>query len=191
MPSLILASSSRYRRELLTRLRLPFDSRNPDVDESPCAGEAPADLAQRLARTKAEAVACANPGTWVIGSDQVLECEGQMYSKPGTHAAAAAQLRSLSGKTARFHTALCLQGPDGRQWTALDTTETDYRRLSDSQIERYLAAEPAYDCAGSCKAEGLGIALCAAIRSQDPTALIGLPLIALSGLLTEAGWTLP
>lgn len=191
MPQLILASSSRYRRELLARLGLPFESRSPDVDESAREGEKPAELALRLARDKARAVAQSAPGCWVIGSDQVMECGGRIYGKPGTHANALAQLRALSGNTARFHTALCLQQPDGQQSTAVDTTETDYRVLTDPQIERYLAAEPAYDCAGSCKAEGLGIALCGAIRSEDPTALIGLPLIALTRLLREAGWELP
>lgn len=190
-PRLILASGSPYRRELLTRLRLEFECISPDVDESPRPGEAAAELALRLACAKAAAVAKQHPDAWVIGSDQVLQAGSSFLSKPGSHAAAVAQLRQLSGQTASFHTAICLQTPDGKQRNENVITQTRYRELSDGEIERYLRLEPAYDCAGACKAEGLGISLCDEITSNDPTALIGLPLIALCRLLRAAGWGLP
>ncbi len=190
-PPLILASGSPYRRELLARLGLPFTCISPNVDESPLPGEAAADLALRLACAKAAAVAKQHPDAWVIGSDQVLQAGNTFLSKPGSHDAALAQLRQLSGQTVRFHTAVCLQTPDGEQRSENVITTTRYRRLSDEEIERYLKLEPAYDCAGACKAEGLGITLCEEITSSDPTALIGLPLIALRRLLDQTGTALP
>lgn len=189
-PILILASSSRYRRELLARLQIPFQHQSPDVDESPLPSELPEALAQRLARLKAETIARQHPGAWVIGSDQVLDCGGRLFGKPLTRERAETQLAALSGQRARFFTALCLHTP-GAVLEAVDITESQYRHLSAAEIRRYLDAEPALDCAGSCKAEGLGITLCEHIRSDDPTGLIGLPLIALRRLLAQAGWPLP
>ncbi|MGH8529135.1 MAG: Maf family nucleotide pyrophosphatase [Nevskiales bacterium] len=188
---LILASGSPYRRELLARLRLNFTSVSPNVDETPRPGEAAADLALRLAGAKAAAVANQHPDAWVIGSDQVLQAGSQLLGKPGSHSAAVAQLRQLSGQTVQFHTAVCLHTPDGKPLSDNVITQTRYRVLSDEEIARYLKLEPAYDCAGACKAEGLGITLCEEITSSDPTALIGLPLIALRRLLNQAGWRLP
>lgn len=189
-PSLILASSSRYRRELLSRLNLAFQCQSPNVDESPLSGETPEALARRLAKRKAAVIAAEHPDAWVIGSDQVLECGGQLYGKPMTRERAATQLAQLSGQSAQFHTALCLITPY-KSLEAMDVTITKYRSLSKAEIQRYLDLESALDCAGSCKAEGLGIALCESIQSNDPTGLIGLPLIALRRLLAEAGWPLP
>lgn len=189
---LILASTSRYRAELLRRLQLPFTQEAPGSDETPLAGEAPAALAQRLALAKARAVAARHPQAWVIGSDQVCACAGQLLGKPGSRERAVEQLRQLSGSSAQFHTALALMhGASGRAYEATDLTTVRFRALSGEQIERYVEAEPSFDCAGSFKSEGLGIALCAAIESQDPTALVGLPLVALCGLLQRAGIALP
>lgn len=190
MPRLILASTSAYRRQLLSRLQLEFDTGRPEVDEQPQSGEAPSALASRLAAEKAAAVAVRLPGAWVIGSDQVADLDGQALGKPGTRAQARAQLTAMSGRTVRFHTAVSLIGPE-RELHALDLTEVQLRALTPAEIERYLDAEPALDCAGSFKCEGLGISLFDAIRSQDPTALVGLPLIALARLLREAGFHLP
>ncbi|MCW0397596.1 7-methyl-GTP pyrophosphatase [Xanthomonas sacchari] len=190
MPPLILASTSAYRRELLQRLRLPFDCARPQVDETPLPGEAPLALAQRLAAAKAAAVAATAGEAWVIGSDQVAELEGQPLGKPGEVAAAHAQLAAMSGRSVRFHTAVCLQR-GARTLHACDLTEVQFRDLQADAIARYVAAEQPLDCAGSFKCEGLGISLFRAIQTQDPTALIGLPLIALSELLREAGYTLP
>ncbi|MBL8289945.1 MAG: septum formation protein Maf [Rubrivivax sp.] len=191
-PTLILASTSRYRRELLQRLRLPFDVLSPGVDEAPLGGEAPSALARRLARAKAEAVAARYPGAVVIGSDQVCELEGQAIGKPGTHERAVQQLQRLSGRRAVFHTAVCVlrHGPprEGRyEGQALVPVTVRFRRLGSQEIERYLRAEQPYDCAGSAKCETLGIALVEAIESDDPTALVGLPLIATARLLRDAG----
>jgi septum formation protein len=191
-PGLILASTSRYRAELLRRLQLPFSQEAPGSDETPRPGEAPAALAQRLALAKARAVAARHPAAWVIGSDQVCACGGQLLGKPGSRDRAVEQLRQLSGNSAQFHTALALvQGADGRAYEAIDLTTVRFRELDAAQIARYVEAEPSFDCAGSFKAEGLGIALCEAIESQDPTALVGLPLVALCGLLRQAGIALP
>ena len=187
---LILASTSRYRRELLERLRLPFHISRPEVDEAPFPGEAPPALAQRLARAKAAAIAVQQPDAWVIGSDQVAELDTQPLGKPGTRENALAQLGAMSGREIRFHTALCLMRGDIRL-EAMDTTTVRFRTLQADEIERYVDAEQPLDCAGSFKSEGLGIALFEAIDSQDPTALIGLPLIALSKMLREAGLQLP
>ena len=192
MPSLILASTSTYRRALLERLSLPFATARPEVDESPLPGEPPQLLAERLAIAKAEAVlAWPNDDTWVIGSDQVAELDGRPLGKPGRHVAAVEQLRSMSGREVRFLTALCIAGPDGRRLRALDVTTARFRALGDDEIERYVTREQPLDCAGSFKSEGLGIALFEAIDNRDPTALIGLPLIATARLLREAGFVVP
>lgn len=193
MSRLVLASTSRYRRELLQRLRLPFDAARPDVDETALPGEAPRALAQRLARAKAQAVAqrLAGEDVWVLGSDQVADLDGQALGKPGGRMAAQAQLRAMAGRRVRFHTALCLARPDGRQLDGADLTEVQLRALDDAEIARYIDAEEPYDCAGSFKSEGLGIVLFEAIETRDPTALIGLPLIATARLLRQAGFALP
>lgn len=187
---LVLASTSVYRRDLLARLRLPFDARRPEVDETPRPGEAPGPLAQRLARAKAEAVASRSPGAWVIGSDQVAELDGVALGKPGGRAAAIAQLQAMSGRSVRFHTAVCLCR-DGTVHEAADLTLARLRRLDADEIARYVDAERPFDCAGSFKAEGLGIALFEAIESRDPTALVGLPLVATAHLLRKAGFAVP
>lgn len=192
MPSLVLASTSTYRRALLERLGLPFATARPEVDESPLPKESPQTLAERLAIAKAEAVlARSGDDVWVIGSDQVAELDGRPLGKPGRHAAAVAQLRSMSGREVRFLTALCIAGPHGRRLRALDVTTVRFRALGDGEIERYVAREQPLDCAGSFKCEGLGIALFEAIDNRDPTALIGLPLIATARLLREAGFVVP
>lgn len=191
MPRLVLASTSPYRRELLARLRLPFEAARPDVDESPLSGEAPAALAIRLAEAKAAAVARGHGDAWVIGSDQVAELGGAPLGKPGSHERACAQLAAMAGQAVRFHTAVCLAHGDGRRLQALDTTTVRFRVLSGEEIARYVEAEQPLDCAGSFKSEGLGITLFEAIESRDPTALVGLPLIATAGLLRQAGFRLP
>lgn len=189
---LILGSTSRYRRELLQRLRLPFDVAAPDVDETPSPGEAPGALALRLASAKARAVAALHPRALVIGSDQVADLAGEPLGKPGTHDRAVHQLSRMSGQTVLFHTAVavvCLESGFAR--TELAPVRVRFRTLSPDEIERYLHAEQPYDCAGSAKSEGLGITLLDAIDSDDPTALIGLPLIRVAGLLRAAGVALP
>ncbi|MFT4178073.1 MAG: Maf family nucleotide pyrophosphatase [Thermomonas sp.] len=191
MPRLLLASTSRYRRELLERLRLPFDVARPEVDETQQPGETPVTLAARLARAKAQAVATQHADAWALGSDQVAEVEGRALGKPGTRDMAIAQLRAMSGRTVRFHTALCIAHADGRAFDAIDLTEVRFRALHDAEIERYVDAEQPLDCAGSFKSEGLGITLFEAIDNRDPTALIGLPLIATCALLRQAGFRLP
>ena len=190
-PRLILASTSLYRRELLARLGVPFDTERPGTDETPLADEAPEALARRLSRAKASDVAARHPGAWVIGSDQVAECDGRALGKPGGHEAAAAQLASVSGQPVRFHTGLCLVRQGEQPLEAIDCTVVRFRELAADEIERYLHVEQPYDCAGSFKSEGLGIALFEAIENRDPTALIGLPLIATARLLREAGFRLP
>lgn len=190
MSLLILASTSRYRRELLERLHLPFHVARPEVDETPRLGESPSALAQRLASEKAGAIAMQRPMSWIIGSDQCAELAGQPLGKPGTRDAAIAQLRGMSGQAVRFHTAVCLRRDDACL-QAIDLTTVRFRALSDAEIERYVDIEQPLDCAGSFKSEGLGVALFDAIESRDPTALIGLPLIALSELLRQAGFQLP
>lgn len=187
---LILASTSRYRRELLERLRLPFHVARPDTDETPLPGETPADLARRLALGKARAIAARQPEAWVIGSDQVAELHGQALGKPGTREHAVAQLTAMSGREVHFHTAVSLVRGEAvleRQ----DITVVRFRDLQTEEIERYVEAEQPLDCAGSFKCEGLGIALFRSIDSQDPTALVGLPLIALSAMLRQAGFQAP
>ena len=185
---LILGSTSPYRRELLQRLQIPFDVASPDVDETPQAGEAPALLARRLALAKARAVAANFPEAVVIGSDQVADLNGQPLGKPGTHERAVAQLRQMRGQTVVFQTAVavvCQQS--GFEQTDLAAVKVRFRLLSDDEIENYLHAEQPYDCAGSAKSEGLGIALLASIENDDPTALIGLPLIRTCRLIQAAG----
>jgi septum formation protein len=190
--TLVLASTSRYRRELLGRLGLAFETAAPEVDESPRPTEAPAGTALRLAEAKAQAVRARYPQGLVIGSDQVAVCEGRRLDKPGTHAAAVDQLRFASGREIAFHTAVVLiNAATGRIQSETVPTVSRMRALHDEEIERYLRAEPAYDCAGSARAEGLGIALMEKIESTDPTALIGLPLIALSGMLRKEGFLVP
>lgn len=186
MPQLILASTSRYRQELLTRLRLPFEALAPDVDETALPGEAPAALAERLALAKARAVAATRPDAVVIGSDQVADLAGEAIGKPGTHEAAAAQLRHMSGREVVFQTAVAVVA---RGLAAIERAEVRvrFRELSDAAIETYLRADKPYDCAGSAKVESLGIALLEAVESDDPTALIGLPLIRTCSLLRRAG----
>jgi len=188
--NLILASTSVYRRELLERLRIPFQVVAPKVDETPLTGESTLDLALRLAQAKAAAVAKEHPHAWVIGSDQVADLCGAAIGKPGNFERALAQLQLMRGQTVTFHTALCLM--KGEKQTTLGVpTEVRFRKLADDILENYLLAEEPYDCAGSAKSEGLGISLLESIKSDDPTALIGLPLIALSGLLRDAGFVIP
>ncbi|MFN5420691.1 MAG: Maf family nucleotide pyrophosphatase [Burkholderiales bacterium] len=185
---LILGSTSRYRKELLTRLRIPFETASPDVDETPHSNESPKDLALRLALAKARAVALKYPEAVVIGSDQVADLEGTPLGKPGNHANAILQLQRMRGKTVIFQTALsvvCIA--TGYERTDLAEVKVKFRDLSDAEIETYLRAEEPYDCAGSAKSEGLGIALLDAIDNDDPTALIGLPLIRTCQMLREAG----
>ena len=191
-PRLILASSSAYRRELLQRLRLPFESVAPAIDETPLPFEAPEDTALRLAREKARAVAAGAPGALVIGSDQVATLDGMQIGKPGDHARALAQLRSMRGRRVVFHTALCLwdaREADQQAAAQLENVQTfvTFRDLPDAELDAYLRLEQPYDCAGSAKNEGLGIAILERIDSVDPTALTGLPLIALCGMLRRAG----
>ncbi len=187
-PPLILASTSRYRRELLQRLRQAFEIVAPQVDETALPGEAPAALATRLALAKAQAVAALHPAAVVIGSDQVADLDGQALGKPGTHERATAQLRQMRGRSVVFQTAVAVARLDtGFAQVLLAPVTVHFRRLGDDEIERYLRAEQPYDCAGSAKCETLGIALLDAIESDDPTALIGLPLIRTCRLLREAG----
>jgi len=187
-PPLILGSTSRYRRELLERLRLPFEVRSPLVDETPRAGEAPAALALRLALAKARAVAAQAPDAVVIGSDQVADLDGQPVGKPGDHARAVAQLQAMRGRTVVFQTAVAVVHQSaGFEASALVPVRVRFRDLGDAEIEHYLRTEQPYDCAGSAKSEALGIALLAAIESDDPTALVGLPLIRTADLLRQAG----
>ncbi|MBU6260591.1 MAG: septum formation inhibitor Maf [Burkholderiales bacterium] len=187
-PPLILGSTSRYRRELLQRLRLPFEVVAPAVDETPRPGEAPAALALRLALAKARAVAQAHPQAVVIGSDQVADLDGEAIGKPGDHERARAQLRRLSGRSAVFQTAVAVvRLAAGYERALLAPVTVRFRELDDAEIERYLRLEQPYDCAGSAKCETLGIALLAAIDSDDPTTLVGLPLIRTCELLRGAG----
>ncbi|MFM0437766.1 Maf-like protein [Paraburkholderia strydomiana] len=193
-PRVILASSSPYRRELLERLRIPFDVAVPAIDETAHAGEAPDATALRLAEAKARAVASALPAdeaVLVIGSDQVATYDGLQIGKPGTHDKALAQLQAMRGREVLFHSALCLFDSRSRTAQSVDViTRVRFRELPDAALEAYLLAETPYDVAGSAKSEGLGIALLEAIHSDDPTALVGLPLIALSDMLLTAGYPL-
>lgn len=190
--ALILASTSPYRRELLDRLGLPFTVASPLTDESRWPGEAPEAMALRLSEAKARAVANAHPDALIIGSDQVATVDGLIYGKPGSHERAVEQLRALSGKTVNFFTGLCLYNArTGLAEVCGVPTLVTFRDLSDEEIESYLCREPAYDCAGSARAEGLGIALLSRIVGDDPNALIGLPLIALCALLRRQGVAIP
>jgi septum formation protein len=186
--TVILGSSSSYRKELLSRLRIPFETEAPNVDETPHPLESPKDLALRLALAKARAVAQKHPEAVVIGSDQVADLDGIPLGKPGNHTNAVLQLQKMRGKTVIFQTALsviCLAS--GYERTDLAAVKVQFRDLSDAEIESYLRAEEPYDCAGSAKSEGLGIALLASIDNDDPTALVGLPLIRTCQMLREAG----
>jgi septum formation protein len=190
-PRLILASSSIYRKQLLSRLQLPFETATPAIDETPAAGESPEQTALRLARQKSEAIARNHAQALIIGSDQVATLDDQQIGKPGNHANALQQLMTMRGRRVIFHTALCLL--DNRQPTApviqLENIQTfvTFRNLSEAELDAYLHIEQPYDCAGSAKNEGLGIAILEKIESTDPTALTGLPMIALTGMLRRAG----
>jgi len=191
-PRLILASSSKYRKELLSRLHLPFETAVPDIDETPMPGEAPEQTALRLAEGKAFAIASGAPRALVIGSDQVATLDGEQIGKPGTHEKALVQLKKMRGREVIFHTALCLW--NGRDSASTGRTQIEnirtfvrFRNLADEELDAYLRIEQPYDCAGSAKNEGLGIALIESIESSDPTALTGLPLIALCTMLRRAG----
>ena len=189
---LILASGSAYRRELLSRLRLPFTVVSPDIDEAALPGELPEATALRLAQAKAEAIAQQNSKALIIGSDQVAILDGIQIGKPGNHDNALAQLLTMQGRSVVFHTALCLldtrhsPGMNAIQLRNIETRVT-FRNLPSSQLDAYLRIEQPYDCAGSAKNEGLGIVLIKSIDSSDPTALTGLPLIALTSMLLQAG----
>jgi septum formation protein len=196
-PSIILASTSTYRRQLLARLRLPFTCSSPAVDETHRSGERPLALAVRLARAKASAVALRHPDAWVVGSDQVaVRVDGSLgeliLGKPGTEASCIEQLRGCSGRTLSFVTAVAVVQHNGHfVHEFVDTTRVKFRPLDDAIIARYVAAETPLDCAGGFKSEGLGITLCESIDSVDPSALIGLPLIQLSSVLRSVGFELP
>ena len=189
---LILASTSQFRRELLTRLQIPFSTVAPDADETPLADESPAATAERLSELKARAVAARHPDSLIIGSDQVAHIGSQRFGKPGRRENAIAQLRAMRGNTVIFHTGLCLLNTQtGKLQLKGIPTEVRFRDLTDQEIERYLDREDALNCAGSAKSEGLGIALLEYMRGDDPNALIGLPLIELSRMLRAEGVDLP
>ncbi len=191
---LVLASTSRYRRELLTRFTPSFRTLSPNVDETPLAAELPAALAIRLAAAKACAIAQGCPGALIIGSDQVADLDGHALGKPGTAAIACQQLAACSGRRVSFHTAVCVidtREAHAQRRSGTDTTHVVFRNLHADEIARYVAAEQPLDCAGSFKAEGLGIALFERIEGSDPTGLIGLPLIVLARLLRASGIALP
>ena len=191
-PQLVLASTSPYRRELLERLQVPFVTAAPAVDETPMDREEPQALAMRLAIAKAQAVQHAWPDALIIGSDQVAVVGEKLLNKPGNHANALAQLRLMRGKAVRFYTAVCvIAARSARQHTALVPVTVHMRDVTDEQIERYLQAEQPYDCAGSARIEGMGITLVARLECDDPSALIGLPLIALCDILRREGMSLP
>jgi septum formation protein len=186
MPPIILASTSRYRRELLSRLRLPFTTRSPDAVEDAIEGEAPAAMAARLALAKAKSIEAAN--ALVIGSDQVASLDGRLLRKPGSAEVAVAQLRAAQGKTVLFHTAVAVIATgSGQTLQHVDCTEVLFRRLDEVALEQYVRLESPLDCAGSFKSEGLGISLFERITSQDPTALIGLPMIFVADALRRLG----
>lgn len=189
-PRLILASSSNYRKELLSRLQFSFDTIAPDIDETPIDGERPEQTALRLALQKSEAVACSNPNALIIGSDQVATLDGEQIGKPGCHDNALKQLIKMRGRRVIFHTALCLldNRDDQTPVIQLENIQTfvTFRNLSHAELDAYLRIEQPYDCAGSAKNEGLGIAILEKIESTDPTALTGLPMITLSTMLRRA-----
>ncbi len=187
-PDIVLASTSPFRRELLARLGLPFLTASPDVDETPLPGEAPETTAMRLSESKARAVAARHPEALIIGSDQVACLDGRVFGKPGSHDNAVRQLRSMRGRSVNFFTGLCLlNARTGQARLRGVPTLVTFRDLDDDEIERYLRKEQPYNCAGSAKSEGLGIALIARMAGEDPNALIGLPLIALCDLFREEG----
>lgn len=193
-PRIVLASTSKYRAELLRRLLPSFEQHAPRVDETPQEGEAPSALALRLAESKARALAAELPDSLIIGSDQVAELDGQPLGKPGHAEAARTQLQASSGRTVVFHTAVCVidtRRPEAPASTATDVTAAHFRPLDEDTIERYVDREQPLDCAGSFKCEGPGIALFERIECRDPTALIGLPLISLARLLRERGVAVP
>ncbi len=192
MAALVLASSSRYRQQLLERLQIPFQCYSPNVDETALPGESPVELVRRLALAKAIAVSRSYRQHLIIGSDQVAELDGDILTKPGNPANARSQLRLLSGRQARFHTGLCvLDSTTAEKQEDVVTTEVCFRQLSDTEIDSYLDKEQPWDCAGSFKSEQLGISLLNEMRGMDPTALIGLPLICLSRMLRHHGLKLP
>jgi len=192
LPPLVLGSSSRYRRELLARLRLPFTTASPDIDESCIGDETPRAQAMRLARHKAQAIALQYPDSCIIGSDQVASCGARRYGKPGTRDAAIVQLLELSGSKVTFDTALCvIDARNGALHEAVVPTEVVFRTLSKTEIERYVELDDPVDCAGAAKSESLGIALLERLGGDDPTALVGLPLIELSRMLRRIGYPLP
>lgn len=187
-PPLVLASTSPFRRELLSRLIADFQVADPRTDETPLPDETPEALALRLSEAKARAVAPGHPGALIIGSDQAAVCDGRIYGKPGNHERAVAQLQELRGRTVNFFTGLCLLDTRNNQAHVRGIpTLVTFRDLTDQEIEAYLEREPAYNCAGSAKSEGLGIALIARLEGSDPNALVGLPLIALCDLFRETG----
>lgn len=189
---LLLASSSPYRKELLARLGIPFETASPDIDETPLKSETAAQTSQRLAEAKARALIAHFPQYLIIGSDQVALLDGTQLGKPGSHERATLQLQQMRGRTIEFHTALCLLNAiTGHTQTRVDITRVTMRNYSDAEIERYLRRETPYDCAGSAKTEGLGITLIASIENRDPTAIIGLPLIELVTMLKNEGISLP
>ncbi len=190
MQTIVLASTSPYRRELLARLRIPFEVAAPRIDESALADESPEATARRLALAKAQAIAARFATAIVIGSDQVADVDGEPLSKPGTHEAALAQLERMQGRAIVFHTALAVVQGARAQVDSVPTS-VRFRRLPRAALEAYLHAERPYDCAGAAKIEALGIALVESVRSDDPTALIGLPLIRLTSMLAECGVDLP
>lgn len=189
---IVLASTSRYRAELMERLRLPFETAAPACDETARAGESAAALVERLAYAKAADVARRTGDALVIGADQVAALDGAIVGKPRDHGRARAQLRACSGRTVTFRTGVAVvDGADGRAPTARVDYAVEFRNLADAEIERYLAAEAPYDCAGAIRSEGYAIVLFERLRGDDPTALVGLPLIRLRSLLTGLGVTLP
>lgn len=185
---LVLASTSPYRRTLMERLRLPFTTASPKVDELPRPGESPRALALRLAIAKAEAVSKLNRGAWVVGADQVAECDDDILGKPGSAERARMQLAVCSGRVVTFHTAVRLMTDSGEAHTHVDVTRVKFRVLTSEEIERYVEIDDPLDCAGSFRSEGLGIVLFERVESEDPTALIGLPLLWLAGALRKAGF---
>lgn len=191
-PRLILGSSSPHRRQLLARFGIPFEVSVPDIDESALPNEAPEALVERLARAKAAVVSTRHPDAIIIGSDQVAVLDGLVYGKPHTHARAVEQLTRTSGRMVRFLTAVCVCAPGGRVVDCVTVpTEVQFRSLTLAEIERYLAQESVLSCAGSFQSEGLGISLCSSMRSEDPTALVGLPLVTVRHLLAAAGLAIP
>ena len=192
LPPLILVSSSIYRKELLGRLRLPFHCESPNIDESALPNESIDEMIERLSHQKAQAVGKNNPKAWIIASDQVADFNGKAIGKPGTHEKALEQLKMMQGKTVIFKTGLCLFNYESQRSTYICVpTKVSFHDLDDAILENYLHAEKPYDCAGSAKSEGLGISLLSQVKSDDPTALIGLPLVALSGILRSVGYSIP